>query len=72
MKTGEIWANDSIAILIIDKLIDDYWNVAPFGVYEDLQTTVKHIRSSPSDVWGKNIQSGNDIRKFYKRVYENR
>ncbi len=72
MKVGEIWANDSIAILIIDKLIDDYWNVAPFGVYEDLPTTVKYIRSSPSSVWAKNIQSGNDIRKFYKRVYENR
>lgn len=72
MRPGEIWVQHGgdVAILIVSKLnkpeSDDTWyNVAPFGVYEDLKTAINHIRSIPS--YATNSISREEIVEFYYR-----
>jgi hypothetical protein len=71
MKVDEIWANEDYCILIVDKFPDDNWGVAPFNMLDGLEKTVKIIRGRDSG-WACNYETGDNIRKHYRKVYENR
>lgn len=70
MKVDEIWANEDKAILIVDKFPDDNWGVAPFNMLDGLEKTVKIIRMDC--VWACHYETGDNIRKHYRKIYESR
>ena len=69
MKTGEIWQNNDLVILLGQKKPNDMWMIAPFGEgANNLVNTVARIRSY--NKWAFNEISGNEIRKNFHKVYE--
>ena len=69
MKTGEIWQNNDVLILLGEKRPKDMWLVAPFGEgIDNLKKQLSHIKSSKN--WCYNEISGNEIRKNFHKVYE--
>lgn len=69
MKTGEIWKNDDMLILLGKNKPNDIWEVAPFGPnLNSLEQEIIHIRSEKN--WSYYDISGNEIRKLYHKIYE--
>jgi len=73
MKAGEIWINESqdIGILIMKRVDDEVYSVAPFGIMGNIEQAINGIRGLGKNVWPNNI-TRKQIVSVYIRYYEGR